>query len=252
MTVRDVYDWLDALAPFDAAESFDNVGLLVGDPSATVRKTLFCVDATLDVVREAIDVGAELIVSHHPLMFGGTKHIRYDSPEGQVLAEIASARLHLIAAHTNLDKAEGGTGDSLVNCLALERPICVNSYLRIAQLPAPLSSEELFQLIRNRLHAPVRMYGAPQSSIKAVALGAGALGQDESYAGENGAQAYIVGEIHHHELIDACARGMVVYEAGHYATEFPGIQALYHRFLTDVAPAHLCTQAPYPGATLAL
>ena len=253
MKVQDVYDWLASVAPFDTAASFDNVGLLIGDPAATVHKTVFCVDATHDVIQEAVRLGAELIVSHHPLMFGGTKHIRYDQPEGRVLAELTAARLNLIAAHTNFDQAVGGTGDSLADCLGAQELQRVNDYLRMAQLPAPLSSQELLTLVQDRLHAPVRMYGAARSSIAKIALGAGALGCDEAIAAEAGAEAYIVGEVHHHELLDACARGMVVYEAGHYPTEFPGMQALYHRFLTDAAPAeaHLFTQAPYPGATLA-
>ncbi len=231
--VQDVYDWLNELAPFDTAASFDNVGLLVGDPAAEATGVLFAVDATDGALREAARVGANLLVAHHPLMFAGVKRVRLDEPEGRVIAGLIGAGASLIAAHTNLDQASGGTGDSLAHTLGLADVYAANAYLRVGALPEPLTAEGLRARIAERLQTAVRVYCDTGRPISRVAVGPGALGEDAALAAAEGAQAYVVGEIHHHEILDACARGMTVFDAGHYATEYPGVKALRERFASE-------------------
>ncbi|MDD3410770.1 MAG: Nif3-like dinuclear metal center hexameric protein [Eubacteriales bacterium] len=254
MTVGDVLGWIDTFAPFDTAAGFDNSGLLIGRPDRELRRVLFCVDATLETVRFAAEHEVQLLVSHHPLLFGGIKQIRYDEPSGAVLTELIRSDLCLIAAHTNLDQAPGGTGDSLATAVGLTDVQSVGAYLRIGALAeGAMAPETYLARLRRMLNADIRMYGENERPIRRVAVGAGALGCDEALA--KGADAYVVGEIHHHEILDACARGLTVYEAGHFATEYPGVKALYQRFQSE--PAHqlivpiLSEVVPYRGATLA-
>ena len=113
MKVRDVLNWLDALAPFDSAEDFDNVGLLLGDADASVRGVTFGMDVTEALVDDALAHGDELIVTHHPFIFHALKRINYNEPQGRALLKLTANRLCVIAAHTNWDKAPGGINDSL-------------------------------------------------------------------------------------------------------------------------------------------
>ncbi|MDD3213697.1 MAG: Nif3-like dinuclear metal center hexameric protein [Eubacteriales bacterium] len=240
MTAENIWTWLDRFAPFASQEDFDNSGLIIGDPSAEVHRVLFALDATLPVVREAVQAGAQLIVTHHPLMFGGVKRIRFDEPEGAILAEIAGARLSLIAAHTNFDQASGGTGDSLAAVLGLSdvEPVPGSVYLRAGSLPSPQTAAALLAQVDRRLHACSRLYGDPSRVIRRVAVGSGAIGEEFAFAAQAGAEAFVVGEIKHHHLLAAEAMGLTVLEAGHYPTEQPGLEALYQRFTQDAETGH--------------
>lgn len=255
MTVQTIYDWLNALAPFDSAEDFDNVGLLIGDMNAEVHTVLFGLDATPELAYEACAIGAELIITHHPLIFHPLSRIDYISPQGQAIQALMRGRLHVIAAHTNWDKASGGVSDALTSALSLRDARSIDDYSRLGYLPKAMNREELTAFITERLHVIPRVYGRDQS-ISCIAAAGGAYGEGAAQALCAGAQAYITGEIRHHELLDACARGLTVYEAGHYATEAPGIQALYERFLADAAAAQWPVNArlydivPYRGALL--
>lgn len=253
MTVAQVLEWLDHQAPFATQEAFDNVGLLLGDPQATVARVLFAVDATLPVVLEATAWEADLIITHHPLLFGGVKQIRYDTPEGAVLAQLIGERMNLIAAHTNLDSAPGGIGDSLALALGLTaiHRTEADPYLRLGTLPRPISAAALLAHTNQCLSAHARLYGDASTPLHHVAVGAGAYGEGYAMAAQAGAQAYVVGEIKHHELLAAQALGLVVLETGHHETEAPGITALYHRFQSDAqaaawpVTAHLTAIPPY-------
>ena len=108
MKVKDVLGWLDGLAPFDSAEDFDNVGLLLGDEEAAVRGVTFGMDVTEALVDEALAHGDGLIVTHHPFIFHALKRINYHEPQGRVLLKLTANRVCVIAAHTNWDKAPGG------------------------------------------------------------------------------------------------------------------------------------------------
>lgn len=235
MTVQDVFTWIDRIAPFERQEAFDNSGLVVGNPSMVVTRVLFALDATLPVVREAVEYGAELIVTHHPLLFGGAKQIRYDQPEGAVLQALLGAGVSLIAAHTNLDQAQGGTGDSLAAALGLTdvRPVEGSLYLRMGTLKEPTRAFSLLGRVNERLSAHARLYGDPEATVRTVAVGAGAIGEEYALAAAAGAQAFVVGEIKHHELLAAQALRLAVLEAGHAQTELAGIAALYQRFQSD-------------------
>ena len=239
MTVQDVYDWLDAFAPFATQEGFDNAGLLLGRPDAQIHRVLFALDATLPVVTQAIAWGVDLILTHHPLMFGGIQSIRYDQPEGAILAAIASANISLIAAHTNLDQAPGGTGDSLANTLGLQNCASTlgNPYLRTGSLSIPQTARAFLAALDGQLNAHARLYGDPDAILSRVTVGAGAIGEEYPLVAADGAQAFVVGEIKHHELLAAQAQGTLVFEVGHYPSEQPGLIALYQRFQSEALRA---------------
>lgn len=257
MKVKEVLDWLNDLAPFESAEGFDNVGLLMGDREAEVHTVLFGMDITDAMADEAIKMGADVIVTHHPFIFHAMKRIDYTAPQGRTLCRLAEKRISVIAAHTNWDKAAGGVGDSLAKALELKDVVSADDYVRVGTLPSPMSYADFKTHVRAKLHVDARFYPASEAAISRVAVAGGAYGEGYFAALAAGAQVYVVGEIAHHEILDASARGLTLCDAGHYATEWPGVIALYERFTADAkanhwdAAAHLHTTAPYAGALLA-
>lgn len=123
--VRDIVGWLEDAYPPALAEDWDRVGLSVGDPEAAVTDVLFAVEVTDAVVAQAIEVGAELIVAHHPLLLRGVHAVRVDEPKGRVVTALIRAGIAVFSAHTNADSAEGGVADCLADVLSLtdRRPL---------------------------------------------------------------------------------------------------------------------------------
>lgn len=254
MTVGDVYQWLDQIAPFNTQESFDNSGLLLGDPAAAVTRILFTLDVTPAVAAEAVRLKAQLIVSHHPLLFQPVRQIRYDQSEGAIIRALAEAGVSLIAAHTNLDQCAGGVADTLTQTLALEAvtPCAEDLYLRTGTLAAPCTAKEFLVFLNRRLHTSACLHGDPERVLRTLAAAPGAGGDSVPHAR---ADALVTGELKHHEILVAVSRGLTVFAAGHYPTEFPGIAALHQRF-SDAASqnrwnveATLFSLPPYPCIT---
>jgi dinuclear metal center YbgI/SA1388 family protein len=222
LTVKAVYDWVDGFAPFQSAEDYDNVGLLTGRLIAPVTRILTALDCTMEVAEEARRLKAELILTHHPLMFHARKNLREDDPEGQVLCALIRSHIALISAHTNLDRAPGGINDVLTQLFSLEG-MRGEGFLRCGELPSQITAGELRDLASRLLKAPVRLYGSQDMQIKTLAVGSGAYDEGFEEAATLGAQAYLTGEVRHHNALSAVAQGMVLLEGGHYATEAPGL-----------------------------
>lgn len=258
MNVGQIEKWLDSIAPFDTAESFDNVGLLMGDRNTEVHTIVFGMDLTEALTDEALRLNAELIITHHPFIFHAIKRIDYTLPQNRTLCRLAAKGTAVLAAHTNWDQACGGISDSLAIALELLDVQNADSYVRVGTLPSPISAANLKELLHQQLGANVRCYPAADKLFSRIAVAGGAYGEGYEAALAAGADAYVVGEIAHHEILDACARGLTVCDAGHFATEWPGVKALHQRFLADAAAgcwsiqSHLHDKAPYAGAHLAL
>ena len=122
---RDVIDLLGKMAPLHLAESWDNVGLLLGDPQTTLRHLMTCLTITPEVVAEAVEEKVEMIVTHHPILFKPTQRITGESVEGHMLLKLAAARISVYSAHTAYDNAQDGINDQLAGMLKLEevRPL---------------------------------------------------------------------------------------------------------------------------------
>lgn len=253
LTVQAVYDWIDGFAPFASAEGDDNVGLLVGLLTSPVTRILTALDCTMEVVEEAKRLKAELILTHHPLMYHGRNNMREDDPEGRVLSALIRSNIALISAHTNLDRAKGGISDVLGSLFSLT-DIKGDVYLRAGRLPSTTTAGALRSLAESILKAPVRLYGSPDHAIKILAVSGGAYDEGYEEAIALGAQAYLTGEVHHHNAIYATARNIVLLEGGHFATEVPGITAFGRCLQTGMNQLQYSvdvfhfSEVSYPGA----
>ena len=224
LTVQNVYDFINARAPYDIQDPFDNSGLLVGDPAAEVHAVHFAMDLTQRVIDEALAARADLIVTHHPIMFSPIKHLVATDYESRLVLQLVRSGVAMISAHTNLDKAPGGIDDVLAERIGLSH-VTGEGYVRIGDLPHPMDAAELAAHVSRTLDTVVRPMGTGRS-ITRVAVCSGAGGNEWPVAHGWGAQAFISGEIKHHDALAAVDAGLFCLEAGHHATEEPGIFAL--------------------------
>ena len=219
MTIQSVYDYLDGRAPFATAEEWDNPGLLVGSADHAVTGILVALDATPGALEAAVALGANLIVTHHPLIFAPLK--RLDA--AGLPYQLAQAGVGLIAAHTNLDKAEGGVSDTLAARLGLtDVTVTDDDYTRIGKLAEPMTAKAFAAHVAQALDTSVRYSGDKTVTTVAVCGGGGG---DFIAACMELADAYVTGEVKHHEWLAAAGHVNTV-EAGHYATEAPIVDTL--------------------------
>ena len=225
MKVQHVLDAVWDMAPRELAEEWDNVGLLAGHPENEVTKVLCALDLTPAVVDEAIEMGTELIVTHHPILFRGRKNLREDDPEGAMLAKLVRNRISHIAMHTNFDNANPGVNDALAAALGLMNVIATEQYLRVGDI-VPMTLNELTAMTAVELDAVVRTYGDKERMISRVAVLGGSGGDYYREAIANGAQVFITGEIGYHVAMSAIDEGLCILEAGHDCTERVAIKAM--------------------------
>lgn len=214
--VKNLYAAINRIAPFSSQLEWDNSDLIVGDMNAVVSKVYVCLDADCFAVAKAKELGCELIISHHPAIFRAVKNVYVNSIPYQLIANGIS----LISAHTNLDIADKGVNYCLAEALGLK-----NAYAPeeteigfIGELEEVLSAEKFALLVKEKLGAGVCMnnFGG---IIKKVGVVGGAGGE---YAGEFfalGADAFVTGEVKHHEYLEANNIGKTIIAAGHYETE---------------------------------
>lgn len=238
MTVTgDFYRFIDGFAPFATAMEFDNPGLLVGGEDREVKKALLSLDITPAVVREAAAFGADIIVSHHPVIFHPLKRLLPETAP-YLLAQYGIAA---ICAHTNLDMAPGGVNDCLAQRLGLSGVKMLKEDVR-SGLPEALMGEtdrayepeEFALFVAWALHCDGVRYVDGKRKITSVGL-CGGGGADLVYAAaEAGCQAFVTGESKHNILLDAEALGVSYVDAGHFYTEdvviLPLLEKLKEKF----------------------
>lgn len=225
MKVHEIVDWLDGIAPFDTQLEFDNSGLLVGNPEDEVRTVLFALDVTPAVLDEAERLGANLLITHHPLMFSARKRITETDYEGKLLCRMIRMRLNHLAAHTNLDRAPDGINDVLAARCGLKE-IQGEGFLRTGLLPEPMTAAALSDYLSRALGSAVRLMGNGGILCTRLGMCSGSGGDEWQGAAAMGADAFLTGEMKHHFALEAAAAGIPVFECGHWATEAPGIFAL--------------------------
>lgn len=233
-TVSSIYDFIDSFAPFSSAESWDNVGVLVGDKKSPVTKVLLSLDITNGVVEEAHDIGADLIVSHHPIIFGGLKKLSSDSP----VYRAAKYDISCLCAHTNLDKSPVfGVNTALAAAIGLVdcRPCENNEILFTANTTEITDPGSLAFTIKKKLRMGAVPFTEYNMEIKKVGLCSGAGGSEIFSAIAEGCDAFVTGEIKHHELLAANEAGLSTFILGHYHSEDVVITPLAHK-LSEVFP----------------
>ncbi len=227
ITVKDVSDFIDEIAPYKTQCSWDNCGILIGNPEAKIKKIGLCLDLTEETLENAKKNGADLIITHHPAIFSGQKSFLSDN----LIYKTAMSSIAVISAHTCFDCADGGVNDILCEILGLSDVKPVSSeelsapMVRMGKTEKEYTPEELAKLVSEKLHTTVRLVDG-KDKISSVAVCGGA-GMDFLFdAIKSGAGAYITGEIKHHEMLLAKEKGITVISAGHFETEYPAMNKL--------------------------
>lgn len=215
MKVREIYNYLDSVAPFNTAAEWDNTGLSVGSLDSDVKKVLVSLDVTNSVIEKAVETGAELVLTHHPLIFSPVSEIE----KGSVLYNAVKSGITFVSSHTCLDKAEGGVNDTLADAVGIKnlRASEIDEFLKIGEIE-PCSVKAFAEKIKASLGGAVA-YTDNGRVIKTVALCSGSGGDLVSAAALEGADALLTGEAKHHEYLLANELGVSVFSAGHYETE---------------------------------
>lgn len=214
-TVKNIYDYINSIAPFDTQEEWDNAGFLVGEFRKEVKRAVLCLDVTKAAAEFAADMGADLIISHHPVIFKGIKELK----KGSALYTCAENNIAVISAHTNFDKAECGINYNLCSILGLQNvePI-ENTFIVKGSLDYEMSIDDFAEFVSEKLMVSGIRYTVTDKPIKAVAVGGGAC---EEYIGEamKCADCFLTGDLKYHDMLEASENGFSVISAGHFETE---------------------------------
>ncbi len=247
MTVKDVYDFLDFIAPFDTACEWDNCGLNVGSMEKEVNKIYVALDVTSAVIEDAKNWGADLVVTHHPLIFTPVSSVE----ENSLLYKAVASGMSFIATHTCLDKAIGGVNDCLARVVGIKNieTSHIDDCLKTGDIEEK-SVSDFAHIIKKALCGGVAFTDCGKT-IKKVAFCSGGGGDFIAAAAELGADALLTGEAKHHEFLLSKELGVSLFSAGHYETEnvvLPYLQrCLETKFMGSVCVkvSELCAPVKY-------
>jgi dinuclear metal center YbgI/SA1388 family protein len=250
MTVRprvaDLVELLEELAPSRRAQEWDNPGLQVGHPSTEADRILLALDPTLQAVRETVRRKAQVLLSHHPLLYRPLSCLNQEIYPGDVLTEALASGVSLIAAHTNLDSAEGGLNDILAGLLQLtevkglqetREPEAGRAGLgRIGFLPQPMALSAIARSVKGVLAAErVRVVWTQDTVVRRAAVVAGSGGSMIRIAAQMGAEVLVTGDVTYHQALEAIQVGMALIDAGHFQTEKAALGPFAARLRSEMA-----------------
>lgn len=253
-TVADIIKVLDEIAPTQLAEKWDNPGLQVGDHRWTVKKIMVSLDPTPGVMKHAAESSADMLITHHPLVFQPLKSVDLATPIGSVIGAAISESIAVYAAHTNLDNVADGLNDMLAECLDLanvavmaphgEHPAdnvdkARNGLGRIGELREPTDILSLCRTLKTALELDnVRIAGDTTVKASKVALCTGSGGSLLGTFFQSGADVFITGDVRYHEARDIEDRRSAMIDIGHFGSEHIMVSRLGERLGKILAVRH--------------
>lgn len=247
LNLKDVDKIVNSFAPKDLKESYDNVGLMIGDFNCCITNILFSLDCTEDVIDEAVEKNCNLIFTHHPLLFIKPESITNKTLLGRKILKLIKNNVNVYSAHTNLDSTPGGINDLLVKLLgytsySIIDPIecLVNSSHgagigRLVKIPGGISLGDLCTNIKNILNCKtIRYCGDENKTVNKLAVINGA-GEDYIHKSVSlGADCILTGDTTYHYVSDMNEMGIGLIDAGHFNTEWPCFQVYAHMFEDEI------------------
>ena len=232
LKVRDIVEVIENFAPVSLQEGWDNSGLCIGSADAPVRSVLLGLDCTPELVDEAVACGADMIVTHHPLIFSGLKKISPDNPVGEAVIKAIKAGISIYAAHTNADKVIAGVSGAmaarlgLVNVTILDEDGDGTGLGVVGDLPQPISADEAVRMVKERFSLKTLRTSRPlEGNISRVAMCGGSGGSLIGAAMRSGAQLYLSGDISYHNFFTK--DGFMIMDIGHYESEIEIVEILF-------------------------
>jgi len=229
-TVGEILKFVETLAPSSMKMEWDNVGLLCGSKAAEVTKILVALDPFEGVCREALDIGAQLIVTHHPLIFRAPRAITDDTSVGRSIMLLCRNGISAINAHTNLDQVPGGVNDVLASRLGLENVQIINpvdgyGLLRCGEVKLQ-PMEDFLAVVKAQLGCSGLRYVNSGKPVHKVAVGGGACADEMMEAFRADCDTFVTADVKYNQFWDAFDLGMNLIDAGHFYTENPVVAVL--------------------------
>ena len=248
--VKQVLQCMEQAAPYELAESWDNVGLLVGDSEAPVEGVLCALDITEAVIEEAAERGCNLIVAHHPVIFTSISRVTADTVTGRILISMIRKGISGICMHTNMDCAPAGVNDLLAASLGLTDVQNMEAgeggnLGRVGNLPRTMTLEEFAKHVKRSLDAGGVRGADGGKPVRRVAVGGGACGKLMDFAVRKGADTFVIGDCSYDLMMKAHDIGLNLLDAGHFPTENPVargfrdlIAAQFPNLMVEVSDVH--------------
>ena len=257
LSVREITELIEEAIPSSLQEDWDNSGLLLGFGNRKVKKILTCLELDMRVVEEAISKDVDMIVTHHPLIFGGLRSIDDSDPMGEAIIELIKREISVYSSHTPFDKISGGNNYALAGLLGLKNITDLGGGKvrdagamledpsemhigRIGQFKQTMKLSEVVDLCCDVLSInplSMRVVGDLEADIEKVGICTGAGAEYIGTAKAQGCQLFITGDLKYHQARDAELAGICVIDAGHYGTEkiFPAVMKVQlEKFLKDI------------------
>jgi dinuclear metal center YbgI/SA1388 family protein len=264
-TVDDIVKAVEAIAPAGLAEEWDNVGLQLGSRTWKVARAVTALDPTPAVVDDIIKRKADVLVTHHPLIFRPLRRLDLDTPLGGVLQQLMANRIAVVSAHTNLDSVTGGVNDVLAAALGLAPVAVLQSHAahpecglgRIGNLPLPVTLHALAVTAKERLAIPqVRCVGDLNRRVQRVAICSGSGSSLLKAFFSSGAEVFITGDAGYHDAREVEARGRGLIDIGHFESEHIVLESLARQLAGQLEtqgldiPVETCSVEQTPFATI--
>lgn len=216
----DILRIINRTIPESLAQSWDNSGMQVGSLHWEARGVIVSLDADISMLNKAREAGANIAVTHHPLIFGPIKQLDLDAPLGKVMAQAVRDQITIYSAHTNLDAMERGVNDTLAQRMGLLDVKPFADMGRIGELSGEVTLEKLTTTVKKEFYLQyLTIVGRPERRIKKVAVCGGSGGSLVRDAAENGADLLITGDVKYHAAKDAEAYNIAVMDIGHFSSE---------------------------------
>lgn len=217
MKLKKIYDYIDKLAPFENQDKIDNSGLIIGTMNAEIKTVCVSLDATLDVIKEAAEKNADLLITHHPVIFKPIYSVETKTP----VYELIKNNMNIISAHTSFDAAQ--MSDIMLEKLGFPKSGDVlnekDGYGKTVKLNKPLRAEELCFLVKEAFKCTVVRYTDGGKQVKKVAVCSGSGGDELENAVKHGCDALITGDVKWSVFVAAKNIGFTLIDAGHFHTE---------------------------------
>ena len=252
MLCREIIQVIEASYPREAALDFDNVGLLAGRTDKEVNRVYIALDATDAVIERAAEEGADMLITHHPLIFSPLKKVTDEDFVARRVMKLIRNDISCYAMHTNYDvlgmaalsERILGLSDTEVLDVTMEKDGSAEGIGRVGQLEKPMTLEECSVYVKHKLKlGSLKVYGDMNRQVSRLAISPGSGKSAVKPAVLKGADVLVTGDIGHHDGLDAVEQGLSVIDAGHYGTEYIFIDDM-KRFLEKKLPVLEVTAAP--------
>lgn len=210
MEVKKVIEQIEKFAPLRLQEDWDNSGYQINLEKKEVKKIFLCLSVTQEIINQALEKNCDMIISHHPLFFIPFSFVK---------------EISIYSAHTNLDKANGGTTDTLIDTLGFNNAQKISDFLRIVELDVNLSTDNFTKLIKNKLKLKnIRIVNnSNKKEINKICFCAGSGADFIPLIEKNNIDAFVTGDIKYHTALES---NVIIYDIGHFESEYPVLKTL--------------------------